>query len=99
MKTKPVNQRMIQGTRIKFTNDANNPKWTNAQGVELDPQLRLIVGEMKRVVNKWPVDLGPPLETKEVAPGHPWPNIKKLNAACPQSEWRTDHERQSERTV
>jgi hypothetical protein len=86
----PVNQRMIQGIRIKFTNDANNPKWTNAQGVALDPQLRLIVVELKRVVNKWPVNLGPPLETKEVAPGQPWPNIKKLNAACPTSEWRTD---------
>jgi hypothetical protein len=80
-----VNQRMIQGTRIKF-----NDKWTDAQGVELDPQLRLIVVEMKRVVNKWPVNLGPPLDTKEVAPGQPWPNIKKLNEACPQSEWRTD---------
>jgi hypothetical protein len=85
-----VNQRMIQGTRIKFTNDANNPKWTNAQGVALDPQLRLIVGEMKRVVNKWPVNLGPPIDTIELAPGKPWPNIKKLNEACPQSEWRTD---------
>jgi hypothetical protein len=82
-----VNQRMIQGTRIKFTNEA---KWTNAQGVELDPQLRLIVVEMKRVVNKWPVNLGSPIDTVELAPGQPWPSIKKLNAACPQSEWRTD---------
>jgi hypothetical protein len=82
-----VNQRMIQGTRIKFTNEAT---WTNAQGVELDPQLRLIVVELKRVVNKWPVNLGPPIETIELDPGQPWPSIKKLNAACPQSEWRTD---------
>jgi hypothetical protein len=82
-----VNLRMIQGTRIKFSNEAT---WTDAQGVALDPQLCLIVVEMKRVVNKWPVDLGPPLETIEVAPGQPWPDINKLNAACPQTEWRTD---------
>jgi hypothetical protein len=82
-----VNQRMIQGTRIKFTNQA---KWTDAQGVELDSQLRLIAEEMRRVVNKWPPEKGPPLETIELAPGQPWPNVKKLNAACPQSEWRTD---------
>jgi hypothetical protein len=82
-----VSQRMILGTRIKFANDA---KWTNAQGDELDPQLHLIVVEMKRVVNKWPVNLGPPIDTMEVAPGRPWPNIKQLNDACPQSEWRTD---------
>jgi hypothetical protein len=82
-----VNPRMIQGTRIKFSNEA---KWTDAQGVELDPKLCLIVVEMKRVVNKWPVDLGSPLETQEVAPGQPWPNIKKLNEACPKVEWRTD---------
>ena len=82
-----VNQRMIQGTRIKFTNEV---KWATAQGGELDPQLRLIVVEMKRVVNKWPVNLGPPIETIVLAPGQPWPNIKKMNAACPQSEWRPD---------
>jgi hypothetical protein len=82
-----VNQRMILGTRIKFTNDA---KWTNAQGVELDPQLRLIVEEMKRVVNKWPVTLGPPIDTFEVDPHKPWPNVKKLNETCPKPEWRTD---------
>jgi hypothetical protein len=64
--------------------------WTDAQGVELDPQLCLVVVEMKRVVNKWPVIQGAPLETLEVAPGQPWPNTKKLNEACPQSEWRTD---------
>jgi len=29
-----VNQRMIQGTRIKFSNEG---KWTDNQGIELDP--------------------------------------------------------------
>jgi hypothetical protein len=82
-----VNQRFIQGTRLKYTNEDT---WTDAQGVELDPQLCLIVVELKRVVNKWPVELGPPLDTVEVAPGQPWPNIKKLNEACPQTEWRED---------
>jgi hypothetical protein len=83
----PVNQRMIQGTRIKFTNEA---KWTTPQGVELDPELRLIVVELKRVLNKWPATEGPPISTEELNPGQPWPNIKKMNTACPQAEWRTD---------
>jgi hypothetical protein len=83
-----VNQRMIQGTRIKFTNEAT---WTDAQGTnKLDPKLCLIAVEVKRVVNKWPVDPGPPIDTKEVAPGLPWPDIKKWNADCPQTEWRPD---------
>jgi hypothetical protein len=83
----PVNPRMIQGTRIKFSNEAT---WTDAQGIALDPKLCLIVVELKRVVNKWPVNQGAPLETEELSPGQPWPDIKKKNAACPQTEWRTD---------
>jgi len=80
-----VNQRMIQGTRIKFSNEG---KWTDNQGIELDPGKHYLAIGVERVVNKWPVEQGPPLETIVLAPGQPFPNIDKMNKACPKSEWR-----------
>jgi hypothetical protein len=76
---------MIQGTRIKFSNEG---KWTDNQGIELDPGKHYLAIGVERVVNKWPVEQGPPLETIVLAPGQPFPNIDKMNKACPKSEWR-----------
>jgi hypothetical protein len=81
----PINQRMIQGTRLTFSNDS---RWMTAENIELDPQLKLIVVELVRVVNKWPLQAGPPLDSIVIGPGQPWPNLKTWNENCPQSEWR-----------
>jgi len=80
-----VNPRMIQGTQIKFANEAT---WTDKQGVVLDSKKHLLAIGVERVVNKWPPQQGAPLETIVLEPGQPFPDIKKLDEACPKSEWR-----------
>jgi hypothetical protein len=81
-----VNPRMIEGTRIKFTNDG---RWVDAEDTDLDASLELIVVKAVRCVQKWGPDQRP-IETKILGPNEPYPNIKALNEACPQSEWRED---------
>jgi hypothetical protein len=70
--------------RIKFTNQAT---WT-LNDEELPHDLELAVANIDRVVVKWGTDDGPPLETRLLGPGEKFPDIKKLNAETPQSEWR-----------
>jgi hypothetical protein len=81
-----INQSMIEGTRIKFTNEGT---WADAQGVALDPLLALVAVEVKRVVNKW-IDGRPAPESIVLMPGQKWPDIKKMNEVAPKSEWRID---------
>jgi hypothetical protein len=77
---------LIQGDRIKFTNQA---EWVFARdNTKLPPDLELLVWDILRVVQKWPIEPGPPLEERVLAPGEKIPDIQKLNAAAPQSEWR-----------
>jgi hypothetical protein len=77
---------LMQGDRIKFTNQA---EWVDARsGIKLPSDLELLVWDILRVVQKWPVEPGPPLEERILAPGEKIPDINKLNEAAPQSEWR-----------
>jgi hypothetical protein len=83
-----VSPSLIEGERLKYSNDS---KWTNAQGVELDPQRRFVAIGMERCVAKWSTkDNAPPTKTIVLAAGQPFPNIKAMNDACPTSEWRED---------
>jgi hypothetical protein len=78
--------RLIQGERIKFTNEAT---WVLASnGEKLPADLELVVCNILRVVQKWPVEPGPPLEEHVLLPGEKVPDLKKRNEETPQSEWR-----------
>src|SRR5262245_25683843 len=77
--------RMIQGTLLKFTNEA---AWVNRDGDEIEPELRLVVIDARRVVQKWINQK--PAETIEVPPGQPFPDVAAMNARCPQTEWGED---------
>jgi len=77
--------RVIQGTLIKFTNEA---KWVTRDGDEIDPNLELVAAKVARIVQKW-ID-GQSVETHFLAPGEPFPDIKAMNAAAPKEEWGED---------
>jgi hypothetical protein len=80
-----VGGRVIQGTRINFTNEA---VWLDAAKKELPADLELIVIDIGRVVQKWGTD-GLPSEAPIIlAPHQKYPDIKAMNEACPKSEWR-----------
>jgi hypothetical protein len=72
---------VIQGSLIKFTNDAN---WV-CNGEELSPDLELVVFNVARVVQKW-LDQQP-IETRILEPGAKFPDLEQLNNDTPRSEW------------
>src|SRR6516225_11043953 len=77
--------RVIQGTRINFTNEAI---WVDAAKQKLPDDLELIVVDIGRVVQKWGKDnlpSGPPII---LAPNQKFPDIKAMNEKCPKTEWR-----------
>jgi hypothetical protein len=78
----PAN-RLIQGQIAKFTNQAT---WITRDGEELSGTLELVAVNVIRVVQKW--DDGQPIETRVLQPGEKFPDVEKLNASVPQSEWR-----------
>src|SRR5262249_4555423 len=75
-----VSNRVIQGGKIKF----KDPNWY-LDGEVITGRLLTII-DMRKVVNKWTAD-SKCLETQILLPSDPFPDFKKLNAACPQSEW------------
>lgn len=80
-----VGGRVIQGTRINFTNEAI---WVDAAKEKLPSDLELIVFDIGRVVQKWGKDnlpSGPPITLE---PNQKFPDINALNEKCPKSEWR-----------
>jgi hypothetical protein len=82
-----VSGSLIQGERIAFTNEA---EWVIASsGLKLPPDLELLLWDVLRVVNKWPTEPGPPIETRVLGPGEKIPDIAKLNKETPKEEWRT----------
>jgi hypothetical protein len=74
---------VIQGVRLKFTNEAT---WIDDTDEELPAGLELIAIDILRVAQKWVDQL--PAETIVLGPGERFPDIAKLNATCPKSEWR-----------
>jgi hypothetical protein len=73
--------RVIQGSLVKFTNEA---EWMNGEEA-LPPDRELVVVNVGRVVQKWKDQL--PVETIVLEPGQKFPDLKKLNAEVPESEW------------
>jgi hypothetical protein len=70
---------VIQGTLIKFTNQA---EWETRDG-EAAPA-ELVAVDISRVVQKWKG--GEPVETIVLAPGEKFPDVEAMNAQIP-AEW------------
>jgi hypothetical protein len=73
--------RIIQGSLMKFTNEAT---WVSGDE-ELPVDLELVAVNVSRIVQKWKDRL--PVETIVLEPGQKFPDLKKLNADVPQDEW------------
>jgi len=80
-----VGGRVIQGTRINFTNEAI---WVDAAKEKLPSDLELIVVDIGRVVQKWGKDNLPSAPPIILEPNQKFPDINALNEKCPKSEWR-----------
>ena len=79
---RPQGAGLIQGTLVKFTNEAT---WVTRDDDEIGGDLELIAVDVQRVVQKW--EDGKPVETRILEPGEKFPDIEALNAEVPQSEW------------
>jgi hypothetical protein len=75
---------VIQGTLLKFTNEAT---WVSRDGAEMPDTLELVAIDVGRIVQRWKDKQ--PIETIVLEPGQRFPDIEKLNTAAPQSEWTT----------
>jgi hypothetical protein len=73
---------IIQGELVKFANDYT---WVTRDGEELSPDLELVVVDIKRIVQKW--HDGQPVQTIELQPLQKFPDVEKMNADTPRSEW------------
>jgi hypothetical protein len=73
---------IIQGTLIKFTKDY---RYVTRDGTEIPSDLKLVVVDVARVVQRWKDDR--PVETIILEPGQPFPDIEALNEEAPKEEW------------
>jgi hypothetical protein len=78
--------RIIQGEKWKFTGDC---KWVNGSDEPISPDREVVVVDICRLVLKR-VD-GQIVEKRWLAPKELIPDLKKLNEACPKSEWGEDY--------
>jgi hypothetical protein len=83
--TQDGERRVIQGTRVTFSNDG---VWITANEEELPENIELIAVERVAVIQKWGADQKP-LETKWLAVGEKI-DVDALNEATPNAEWRED---------
>jgi hypothetical protein len=81
----PSTQRVIQGERLSFTNDFI---WLIGADEEFPKDRELVPVDTIRLVQKWIDQL--PAGHIVVEPGKKWPDIDKMNAECPKSEWTKD---------
>ena len=82
----PSNSRVVQGTRLAFGTDY---AWTTGDGEKFPKTRELVVIDTARVVQKWVDNM--PGAAIFVEPSQKWPNIAKLNDACPRAEWCEDY--------
>jgi hypothetical protein len=73
---------VIQGQRIKFTNEAT---WEKDDGQEIDEDREFIAVDIARVVQKWRDQM--PVETIILAPHQKFPDVGKMNEAVPREQW------------
>jgi hypothetical protein len=76
---------IIRGMKVKFTKGA---EWIDRDKVVIDPARQFFVAEIKKVVQQWLPGADRP-ETRELGPDEFFPDIEKMNAEAPRSEWRT----------
>src|SRR5262245_38503508 len=79
--TQPQSGVSLLGLKLKYL----DPIWTDPDEQEIKGPL--VVHDIQRKVQKW-LDDTRPAETIVLTPGQSWPNIEKMNAECPKSEWR-----------
>jgi hypothetical protein len=77
------NQSIIKGIKIKFT---NNAEWIDDTGGVIAPTREFLVVELAKVTQKWKDNL--PAEQRILDPAEPFPDVERLNAEVPKSEWR-----------
>ena len=77
----PVSGASLLGLKLKYL----DPIWTDPDEQEMKGPL--VVHDIQRKVQKW-LDDTRPVETIVLTPGQSWPDIEKMNAECPKSEWR-----------
>jgi hypothetical protein len=73
---------LFRGTRIKFSKTS---EW-EIDGEAIDPEIRLILIDVARIVTRWGPDKKP-LETIVLALGEKWPDHEAWNDALPNTEW------------
>ena len=73
---------VIQGQRLKFTNEAT---WETDDGEEIDENREFIAVDVARIVQRWQDQK--PAETIILAPHQKFPDVAKLNADVPREEW------------
>jgi hypothetical protein len=76
---------IIQGTLLKFTNDAT---WEIRGGEEVSPDLELIAVDILRILQKWVNQM--PVETRILEHGEKVPSLELLNSKCAKGEWSKD---------
>jgi hypothetical protein len=79
---RPQGTGIIQGVLLRFTNEA---KWTTRDGDELSPNLELVAVDVIRLVQRWQDQR--PIETRVLAAGEKFPDLKALNESVPKDEW------------
>src|SRR6516165_1994011 len=80
---RPEGVGVIQGTKLKFTNEA---EWLQRDDEAMPPDLELVAVDVGRYVQKWGED-GPPLETIRLEAHQKFPDIEKMNEETPKEEW------------
>ena len=74
---------IIQGITVKFSNEA---EWLDRDEEEFPSDREVVVTDVLRIVQKWKDQQ--PVETIILQPKQKFPDIERLNAEVPQSEWR-----------
>jgi hypothetical protein len=77
----PASGVSLNGLKLKYL----DPIWTDPDEQEVKGPF--VVHDVQRKVQKW-LDDTRPVETIVLTPGQPWPDIEKMNNACPRTEWR-----------
>jgi hypothetical protein len=72
---------LFRGTRLKFGQTA---EW-EVDGEVIDPETRLILIDIARIVTKWADKK--PVETVVLEPGEKWPDVELWNDKVPRTEW------------
>jgi hypothetical protein len=79
-------ERVIQGTRLAFTNDFI---WVDNNKEQFPSDRELLLMRHRRVLQKWGLDNKPIAEeSRFLDEGEKWPDVEAMNEAAPQSEWR-----------